>query len=428
MSTESKTTFFRQSGWLILSTTLSGVFLVAIYSVVNHGMKDDLHQVGVFISLLRLFLVLAIPSAGLQVVMAQEAAAAITPERERNLAVTARSVMRGIFAVWALIVIVCVWDRARIISALKIENPASLWITLGLVLGALCLPVMQGLLQGTQKFSWLGWSIMLNGLGRFFGVALLVLVFKTKAAGALFGALIGIAAAVIVGYWPSRFLFRAAQGQVDWKRWLGRVLPLTGGVGSSLFLMNADVIFVQSHFDANLAPLYSAVAVLGAGLVYFTAPLSAVMFPKLVRSFARSEKSNSLFLAMVGTAILGAMGAVACTLLPELPLRIIHFNNPNFWKSSVLVPWFMWAMLPLTVANVLVNSLMAREKFSVVPWLMGLAIGYGWSLHAYLQSAVQGPHYDAFKGVILRLGIFSLLFLAVVLIFSLLDSKKEAPR
>lgn len=422
MSAESKATFFRQSGWMVMATTMSGVFLVAIYPVVNRGMPSE--EVGVFMSLLRLFTVLAIPAAGLMVVMAQEAAAAVTPEKQRQLAVTARSVLRGIFFIWTVILVGCAIFKTEIIGALKISNPAALWITLGLVLAALCLPVMQGLLQGTQNFLWLGWSVMLNGVGRFFGILVVVLLIGTHSAGALFGALLGMASAVAIGFWPIRALFKAVPGTVDWKRWLGRVVPLTCGVGSTLFVMNADVLFVQSHFSAALAPYYSAVAMLGVGLVSFTAPLSAVMFPKVVSSFAKSESTNSLFLALCGTATLGALGAVACTLLPELPLRIIHFNKPEYWKSAPLVPLFMWAMLPVTVANVLINSLLARERFAVAPWLVACAVGYGFALKAYLASASSLPHFEAFKGVVLRLGVFGLLLFVVSLAFTLLDRRR----
>lgn len=407
---------------MVIATTLSGVFLVAIYPVVNHGMPST--EVGVFMSLLRFFTVLAIPSAGLQVVMAQQSAAAITPEQKQQLALTARAVLRGIFFIWATILVVCAIYKEPIIGALKITNPASLWIALGLVLMALCLPVMQGLLQGTQNFLWLGWSVMLNGVGRFVGILLVVLLLGTHSAGALFGALIGMAGAVLVGFWPIKTLFAASVGKVDWKEWLGRVVPLTCGVGSGLFVMNADVLFVQSHFSAVLAPYYSAVAMLGVGLVSFTAPLSAVMFPKVVKSFATAESSNSLFLALSGTAILGALGAVACTLLPWLPLRIIHFNKPAYWESAQLVPWFMWAMLPVTVANVLINSLLARGRFAVVPWLLACAVGYGFSLKVYLATAMALPHFVAFKGVVLRLGIFGLLLFLVSLAFTLLDQRK----
>jgi O-antigen/teichoic acid export membrane protein len=422
MTSESKATFFRQSGWLVMATTLSGIFLVAIYPVVNRGMAKE--EVGVFMSLLRLFTVLAIPAAGLQVVMAQEAAAAILPEQKRQLAVTTRSVLRAIFIFWFLILVVAVIYRVEIIRALKITNPAALWITLGMVLAQLCLPVMQGLLQGMQNFPWLGWSVMLNGAGRFLGIFFVVLFIQADSAGAMLGALIGLTLAVLAGFWPARSAVKAAPGKVDWRRWLARTVPLTCGVGASLFVMNADVLFVQSHFTADIAPLYSAVAVLGVGLVAFTAPMSAVMFPKLVKSMAQSQSSNSFALALMGTVILSTAGATVCTVFPSLPLRIIHFNKPEFWISSQLVPWFMWAMLPVTVANALINNLLARKRFAAVPCLVAVAIAYGMNLYSYLVAADSLPHFEAFKGVVLRLGIFSGLLLAVSMVFTFLPAGK----
>jgi O-antigen/teichoic acid export membrane protein len=203
------------------------------------------------------------------------------------------------------------------------------------------------------------------------------------------------------------------------------VIPLTCGIGSILFVTNADVLFVQSHFDDKIAPFYSAVAMLGVGLVSFTAPISTVMFPKLVSSFAKSERSNSFMLALGGTALLCVSSALVCTIFPRLPLRIIHFNKPEFWVSDQLVPWFMWAMAPLTVANVLTNNLLAKSRFAVVPWLVAAAVGYGLSLDSYLSTTQGLPHFTVFKGVVLRLGGFSCLLLLVATVFSALDARKN---
>jgi O-antigen/teichoic acid export membrane protein len=201
---ESKATFFKESSWLVIATTLSGIFLVLVYPVINR-MPDA--EVGLFMSLLRLFTVLAIPAVGLQVVMAQEAAAAITPEEKRQLAVTARAVLRGIILLWFVIAGICAAFSPRLIETLKITSVSALWVTLGLVLVALCLPIVQGLLQGTQQFRWLAGSVLLNGVGRFAGVLLMVYLFRSNSAGALFGAFIGVGAAVLAGLWPIRSLF-----------------------------------------------------------------------------------------------------------------------------------------------------------------------------------------------------------------------------
>ena len=422
MSGEGKVTFFKQSGWMVIATTLSGVFLVAVYPIL---MRLPPEEFPIYFSLLRLFTVLALAAAGLQIVMAQDAAAAVTPEGEEQLAATVRAVGKAVVIFWLAILCLCIPLRDQIIGALKISRSAALWVTMGLVLAQLLLPFAQGLLQGTQNFAWLGWSILLNGLGRFVALAVAVLIFQGHSTAALFGALIGLAASVIVGLWPSRRLFRRTSAKFQWTPWLKRVLPLSAGTSALLFMINADMLFVQSHFAESQARYYAAVAMVGVGLVTFTTPMASVMFPKLVSSRARGQRSNSFTLALTGTALLGVLGALTCTLLPWLPLRIMYFNKPDLWASAQLVPWFMWCMLPVTLANVLIADLLAKQHFKVVFWLVLAAIGYGFSIHHFLESAPKTDHFNAFKGVILRLGIFSSFILTVSAVFSYQSRRKR---
>jgi hypothetical protein len=52
-------------------------------------------------------------------------------------------------------------------------------------------------------------------------------------------------------------------------------------------------------------------------------------------------------------------------------------NGPDYMQPvSVLLPWYAWAVVPLSVANVLLNNLLARSHFKVVPALCVLAVGY----------------------------------------------------
>ena len=187
---------------------------------------------------------------------------------------------------------------------------------------------------------------------------------------------------------------------------------------SLVFLMNADVLFVQAHFSSESTAYYSAVAIVGVGLVSFTMPMAAVMFPKLVRSVAQSQKTDSLMLAVSGTFVLGLVAVLLCSAFPTLPLRILHYKNPKLWESSQLIPWFMWSMLPMTLANVMVGSLLARRDFRAVPLFVAITAAYGFELTRYLGGAEHLPMFDAYKGVILRIGLFSSLVLLVAIIFS----------
>ena len=400
---------------MVIATGLSGAFLMLVYPIVGGRLEGEF---AIYFSLLRLFTVLAMAAAGLQIVMAQDAAAAVTPEGQARLAAAARAVGLAIVIFWLLILVVCILLQEEISASLKILNRTALWVTMGLVLTQLLLPYAQGLLQGSQNFAWLGWSILLNGLGRFVAIAVLVLLFKGRSTAALFGALIGLGAAVLVGLWPSRHLFHNSPTKFQWAPWLKRVLPLSAGTSAVLFMINADMLFVQNYFTENQARYYAAVAMVGVGLVTFTAPMAAVMFPKLVHSRAKGQHSDSFILALIGTAMLGIVAALICTLLPSLPLRIMFFNKPDLWASAQLVPWFMWCMLPVTLANVLIADLLAKQRFQVVFWAVLTAICYGISIDYYLTNVPKADHFAAFKGVILRLGISSSLLLAVSAAYS----------
>lgn len=422
MTAEAKATFFKQSGWLVIATSLSGAFLIAVYPVLARLPSEEL---GIYVSLLRLFTLLGLAAAGLQIVMAQDAAAAVTDELKVHLARTVRSVAKGVLGLWLVILLVCAALQEQIVATFKITNAFAVWVTMGLVLAQLALPFVQGLLQGTQNFAWLGWSIMLNGLARFIAIAVAIILLKGYSTAALLGALVGMSAAVLAGYWPLRKLLAQSAGSFDWTDWLRRLVPLSAGVGAVLVVMNADMLFVQAHFAADQSKFYAAVAMVGVGLVTFTTPMASVMFPKLVSSVARGQRSDSFFLAMAGTALLGIFGALICTVLPWLPLRILYFNKPEFWVSAQLVPWFMWCMLPVPVANVLVADLLAKRRFAVVPWLVAVAIGYCWTINSYLATVAKEDHFAAFKGVIQRLGIFALLLLAVAAFFSGLQARSN---
>jgi hypothetical protein len=146
---------------------------------------------------------------------------------------------------------------------------------------------------------------------------------------------------------------------------------------------------------------------IGRALVFFTQPLAAVMFPKLVRSAARSEKSDALAHALFATLLAGGAAAIGCTILPWLPLRVVY-DKTYLDISTPLVPWFAWSMLPLTLSMVLANALLAHSRFSVVPWLVAIALGYGVALFLELHFG-----HGSFNTVIQTLGIFSTLMLAV---------------
>ena len=122
---------------------------------------------------------------------------------------------------------------------------------------------------------------------------------------------------------------------------------------------------------------------------------------------------------------MGSVAALACTLLPELPLRIIYFSNPKYWEAAPLVPWFAWCLLPLVLANVLVANLLARERFAIVPWLVLAALGYGLALGVLKPRLPAMEQLRAFRSVVQTLGSFSLLLFGVAAWFTWRDKAQS---
>jgi hypothetical protein len=204
-----------------------------------------------------------------------------------------------------------------------------------------------------------------------------------------------------------------------WKKWLTEAAPLTFGLGSVLLMSSIDMPFVQGLFnDAKSTALYSGAMLTGYAILQFIAPVALVMFARVAQSVARAERTDTLGMTLAATILFGAIAAIGCTILPQLPLRLMYFKNPQMLLAAPLVPWFAWALLPLTVANVLVQNILARARFEAVPWLCLVPALYAAALCVQAQGFLKMAPMSAFIRVIATLGVASLVLCLVAAWFS----------
>ncbi|MFZ0827091.1 MAG: hypothetical protein WAO02_06685 [Verrucomicrobiia bacterium] len=390
--------FFRQSGWLMMANVSSGLLMYVVH-LLNKKMPPA--EYGVFGVLLAV--AMCVPTLPLQMVFAQQTAQALARNRERELAGMIRLAWLGTLGLGVLLAAgVLVW-QADILAGWKLTNPAELWITVLVVLLSLWLPMFWGVLQGQQDFFWLGWSNIFNGVGRFSVAALLVLLAGWGAIGMMTGVCLGLAVAVGICIWQTRGLWRLPAQPFDTRSLLAQVIPLMLGFGALQFLFTADTMFVKAYFTSDETGFYVSAGTLSRALMWLVVPLATVMFPKIVHSVARSEKSNLLGVVLLGTGILAAGGALGLTVLGPWIVKIVYQDAYVQVASSVL-PWYAWAMVPLSLAFALVNNLLARSQFRIVPALVLLALAYGFALTHFHDSLVT---------VLKTLGVFNLLLLGV---------------
>jgi O-antigen/teichoic acid export membrane protein len=434
MSAENhKQTFFRQGGWMVITTFLSGLFMLGVHAYAPILGEAEYGLFGVLLAMLNM---MAIPSIALQTVFAQQTAAAISLEQKNKLTKTVQTLLAWGFYLWlAMAVIVLVFQK-NILAGLTIHQPIALWIAIFLGLAQLWGPILLGLLQGQQNFLWMGWVVIINGVGRFVAVGIIVVLLGGKATGAMTGATIGIVISFLIAALQSRSVWLRSKPAIafDWKAWLGDIVPLTLGLGASQFIFSVDVIFVRAVFGDHQTGFYVGSGMIGRGLVMFTAPLIVVMFPKIVHNISHGKKTNVLGYTVIATAVLCGLAAAGCTAfslfmqhLAVSPEIVKGYLSPTLFKKVTantealsvmgrLIPWFVWCMLPLALANVLLNNLMARKQFRVVPYLLIVIAAY------LLTLTLAG---NSFVGVIQILGIFNLIFLAVIAAFTWGGKAKE---
>jgi O-antigen/teichoic acid export membrane protein len=285
--------------------------------------------------------------------------------------------------------------------------------------------MVYGVLQGRQRFFWLGWAMLSLGVVRLAAVAGLVFAFDDSALNGMVGVGLGFLCAFLIAgttsglpsLHPAQWL--RCVTQIDWRSLLKKFVPLSLGAGAGIYMMSVDMVVVQRFFDKEQTGLYAAAGMIGRALIFFVGPMVMVMFPKIVRSRAEQKPTDVLRLTLLLTAGLCVVAGGLGFLVPELPLKLVY--DKSFLAVAPLVTWFIWAMVPLALAVVLVNNLLARSDYAVAYALPVVCTGYTIALVQAAPGLVAQTaafNVEAYIGVTKILGAGNLAFLAVAGFFT----------
>ncbi len=186
-----------------------------------------------------------------------------------------------------------------------------------------------------------------------------------------------------------------------------QVVPLLLGFGACQFMFTADTMYAKAYFTGEEIAPYVAAGTLSRALLWLVLPLAQVMFPKIVHAAAKSEKTNLFNLVVLGTAVLAICGALGLWLVGPVLVKIVY-KSSYVAATTALLPWYAGAMVPLALANVMVNDLLARSRFGVVPFMGALAVAYGFTL-PFLLNRFPGR----LEVLLQTLGAFNLLLFLV---------------
>jgi len=383
---QQKAAFFKQSGWLMIANIVGGGLMLGVHFLSQKVSNAEYATVG---SLLGASIL--IPTIPLQMIFTREAAAALALGDVHTLAAKARRSALAFFILWLVFLAFVVCMQKSILKGWSISQPLTLWLFMLIMLSSLLTPIFSGLLQGKQDFFWLGWTMMLNAFLRV-GVAALIIFYVTQTAlGFMAGVLAGSVTVLLIAMWQTRSLWAGPAGPFAFGPFIREVTPLMIGFGACQLLFCFDTIVVRRFFGDAEGAWYASAGTMARALMWLVLPLVSVMFPKLVHSSTKSQKSNVFGLTLLLTAGMAIAAGVGLSLLGGIAVKIV-FGADRVDGTMAIVPWFAGAMVPLTLANVVVNALLAKADLRVVPWLAVLAIGYAvtlWMWHPSLQAVLQ---------------------------------------
>lgn len=278
-----------------------------------------------------------------------------------------------------------------VISQFLIVNHLLLVIGLAVLLLSFPTNLVRSTLQGLMKFKLMVVSQSLENILRLGGAVALV-NYGLSVAGGLWGLFLGTCAGWLIGWiFVRRFLIKPKKmAEINFQATLKSSLPFLMLSISITSLYSSDLILVKHFFSSFDAGIYAAMSFLGRVIFFGVSPITAVMFPLVVRNRSNGEYSLPvLFWSMFGGVAIALVVTFLYWLSPDFVISQLY--GEKYLRSSSLLVFFGIFMTFVTLSFLLLNYELAsgRDRVVLVSLLAAMAqIIFIWFYHPSLMSVV----------------------------------------
>jgi O-antigen/teichoic acid export membrane protein len=254
---------------------------------------------------------------------------------------------------------------------LNLSSPVPL-IWLGLAIAVYCYTAIpRGVLQGTQRFSWLSANLSLELVVRT-GSLVVLLVAGFAVTGSVVAILVGVTFAYGLGLFSLRDLFAVPRETVRMRTMAAFGVTAMAGTIGILLLYNVDVVLAKHYLTPHEAGIYGGLNKIGTIIYYGTLSVSQVLFPRVVEAIATRRPPGRLLVLSGGLmAMLGACAILVFGVAPGLVVNVLFSATFRDAQPYILAVGFIG--LGLSLANLLVQFLMATHDRVFIP-ILGAAV------------------------------------------------------
>lgn len=139
--------------------------------------------------------------------------------------------------------------------------------------------------------------------------------------GAVYAIFVSVFITYLISFIPLRMIFdrKIATPKINTKELFAYGIPSTITLVSLTSFISTDILLVKHFFDPTEAGIYAGLSLVARVIFYVSAPVATVMFPIIVRKYAKQESITKTFL-----------GAVGLVLLPSILITIFYYIFPDF--------------------------------------------------------------------------------------------------
>jgi len=321
---------------------------------------------GVYSSLVALLYIMSVPSSTIQTSVAK-LVSEYNPEYEK-IKYLLTHVFRKLTLLALLASVLFMISSVYLADYLRINSGIYFFILSILFFISFLGPVLVGALQGMQMFIQMGINSVAGTFFKLaFGVALVYLGFGVS--GALLALVIGSFLALLMALIPLLFLKGIKEVKSSISFFSTSMIVLFATIGLA-FLPNVDLLLVKHYLSETDAGLYAAAALLGKIVMFVTAPIAMVMFPKA--TVMHNKNNNGIALlrkSLLYTGSISLLIIAVFIIAPEFIVRILF--GSKFMGINDLIVYFAVALAFLSVTNAIVFYDLATRKYRFL-YILGI--------------------------------------------------------
>lgn len=356
------------AGITFAGLTVANALGYAFYALVSRALGVESY--GTFSSLLAIVLIVSSPAAIAQMIVAKLASdLAFDADRLAGLVRLVDRVTLAVSLGTGAVLIAAAVPLARF---LHLSDPLLTVLAGCSLCGAVALPFLRGVLQGTSAFRAFALSMVAENLAKALFAPALGIAAGLR--GAVGGTALGYALAAAYTFLAGRPHRRGEAVPVS----LREIARTSAAVALAVFCVNVlllyDVVLAKRYLDAHTVGLYSAAALASRALYAVIAFVPTVLLPQAAARSARGERTRILFFQAFGAAF--ALGVAAIAFYALFPrLVVVTIAGRSFAGAAEYLVPYVYAIAVASLANVVATYNIARGRMGFVVPLAAVAVG-----------------------------------------------------